>query len=248
MRARARAHGGFRLHRRELMVLHAVLLCAALLLGWRLTTEWRQANARYQPLAAPARTSSAAMTRGMPQPEIPPTQAIIANNIFTADRNSDAPQDDRSKPAPPVPVVFGTMNLGGHYEALMAESANRPGFRRVKRGEKVGEYMVAEIADEKVVIDYQGQKTTLDVYQSANSVPRAQAAAAPAPAAHPAAPVVESMAAPAPQANGGPSAPAAATAAPEASDGTRITIEGNRRRLERPGPFGVQVWYEDLPK
>jgi hypothetical protein len=231
------------LHRRELIVLHTVLVVAVLLLAWRLETEWKRANLRYQAIAAAKAGSAVGPAPAVPGVSVPPVNDILAKNIFSSDRNNEL-QAAKSQKAPPVPVVFGTMNLGGHYEALMAESATKTAFRRMKAGEKLGDYLVAEIADEKVVVDYEGQKTTLNVYESANSVPRTQAAVqSPTPAA---APVVETVAAPPPPVAS--QAQPAAAAQSGADPGIRVTIEGNRRRMERQSPFGPQVWYEDIPK
>jgi len=36
------------------------------------------------------------------------------------------------------------------------------------------------------------------------------------------------------------------SAAAKPAAGTRTTIEGNRRRVERQTPLGTQVWYEDI--
>jgi hypothetical protein len=126
----------------------------------------------------------------------------------------------------------------------------RPSFRRIKTGEQLAGYTVIEIGDEKVVVDYQGTKTTIDVYQSANSVPRgdtrspttAQSGSGSLPS--PPQPQASSIAA-------SSSTPAAAKTPVTPSSpepGVRMTIEGNRRRMERSSPFGPQVWYEDIQK
>ena len=147
------------------------------------------------------------------------------------------------------------MKLGERYEALMSEPGTAAGraSRRVKQGEEFGSYTVVEIRDEKVVLEYRGQKTTLDVYQSAQSA--RSALPAPVRTAPPAAPVVESSGAPPPpQAQAPPprsasSAPsAAAVPQPSTEPGVRVFIEGNRKRFERDGPFGTQTWYEPLPQ
>ncbi|HWP86092.1 MAG TPA: hypothetical protein VNN17_12935, partial [Terriglobia bacterium] len=111
---------------------------------------------------------------------------------------------------------------------------------------------LVEIRGDAVVVDYQGLRTTVNVYQSAKSVIRAAATAAPAasrPAAAPA-PVVDTAASrPAyppsvPTAAAAPAAPGASQASPY--PGVRMIIEGNRRRFERDTMFGPQVWYEDI--
>lgn len=236
------------MRRGQLVILYFGLSAICVLLGWRLVSDWKIANRRYSsPTPVPTQT---ALLLPPPSPDkAPPAIAdITAKNLFSPDRNNDTAQDD-SKPAPPVPVVFGTMNLGGKYEALMAERGQTRAFRRLKNGEQMAGYTILEINDEKVVVDYQGRKTTIDVYQSANSVPRNDARTATV-----ASPVVESAGAPPPPP---PSAAPAASARPATSGSAsqippgrdvRVTVEGNRRRMERNTPFGPQVWYEDIEK
>ncbi len=238
------------MHRRQLLILHGVLAIAAALLVWRLVGEWKRANLRYRPPVQTGTAAVASPVAGPPSRPTVPTDEIVAKNLFSPDRTNELVEPVKAAPPPPVPIVFGTMNLGNRYEALMGEAGRTAtrSFRRVKQGEQIGTYTVVEIRDEKVVIEYQGQKTTLDVYQSANSVPRPEVSPGPA-----ASPVVESTgiapspaAAPPPAAPGQPPSASGAVQAPAAD--VRVTIEGNRRKFERQTPFGTQVWYENLPK
>lgn len=238
------------MQQRQIVLLYFALSIIAVLLGWRLVSDWKRANLRYTS-PRPAKTPSVAnLPTSSPQRPVAAAGDIVAKNLFTSDRNNEVVEDDKSQPAPPAPIVFGTINLGGSYEALMGERgpSARPGFRRVKSGEQIGDYRVVEIRDEKVVVEFRGRKTTLDVYESANSVPREDTRTNVATG-----PVVESVPAPPPQ----PAAPAAGTASaaspvasaqPGAAPGVTSTIEGNRRRLVRQGPFGPEVWYEEIPK
>ena len=248
------------MHRRQRLILQAGLALIAGLLAWRLGTEWTQANLRYRALSLTAGRSPGPVA-ATPLREPPPTDEIAAKNLFSPDRTNEVTEVAAVKiiptePPPAVPTVFGTMKLGENYEALIAEAGSSTGraFRRVKQGEQIGSYTVVEILDEKVVIEYQGQRTTVDVYQSARSV--ARPATRTAKPAGPAAPVVVETAgggssAPARGATGSrPSATAESTAAAPPPTGTppgvRVTIEGNRKRIERDTPFGVQTYYEPL--
>ena len=237
------------MHRRQLLILQVGLALAAGLLAWRLETEWKRANLRYAVLSRAAAERGAAALPPGARREPPATEEIVAKNLFFPDRSSETAPPGKTEPPPPVPTVFGTMKLGESYEALMSEAGATAGRtpRRVKQGEQFGAYTVVEIRDERVVIEYQGQETTLDIYQSArNALP------APVRTAPPAAPVVESSGgAPPPQAQaplsppGRASAPAAVQQ-PSTEPGVRVFIEGNRKRFERDSLFGVQVWYEPL--
>lgn len=246
------------MHRRQLLIFHIGLALAAGLLAWRFVTEWNRANLRY---GAPSR--AAAGRESVPLPaasrrEPAPTEEIVAKNLFFADRTNAMSLPGKTEPPPPAPTVFGTMKFGASYEALMAEGGTPGGRapRRVKAGEQFGGYTVAEIRDEKVVIEYQGKKTTLDVYQSAQS---ARSALPPPVRTAPAAPVVETsggsppapaQAAPAqvppPTSPSGRAPAPAAVQQPSTDPSVRVFIEGNRKRFERDSPFGTSVWYEPL--
>ena len=243
------------MHRRQFFILYTVLSVTAALLIWRLVTEWKTANLRYHALPR-ARATVASVPPGSAPKSTPPVGDIVAKHLFSPDRNNTIAKDEKHEPPPPVPVVFGTMNLGGKYEALMAEGGQptKTGFHRVKNGERVGGYTVVEIGDEKVVVDFQGQKTTLDVYQSASSVPPTQTRTGQSP------PTVSGdglilpgQSTPSPTASNTPAAPPTASAPPVPGANpndpyVKVTIEGNRRRMERQTMFGTQVWYEDIPK
>lgn len=242
------------MYRRQLIGLYAVLIITMFLLAWRFVSEWKSANLRYGALArSRSKPASIYLSPAPPPQPSPAVGDIVTKNLFSADRNNDIVQDQKAAaPPPPVPIVFGTMNLGGSYEALMAEGGSqrgRPAFRRVKKGESISEYRVVEIEDEKVVVEFRGEKTTIDVYQSARTVPQIEARSAPVAAP----PVVESGGAPVPQSaptvqTSASAAGAASTAQSQTDPGIRVTIEGNRRRMERQTPFGPQVWYENIPK
>ncbi|MBI2816750.1 MAG: hypothetical protein HYX72_07405 [Acidobacteria bacterium] len=237
------------MHRRQLVILYLSLCIVAISLAWKLASDWRRAGLRYARVRASAAVPASA---ARPAPPVTPAamtvaeNEIIAKNLFSPDRtNQIEAQDDKLEAPPPAPIVYGTMNLGGNYEALMAEGgqAGRSAFRRVKNGEQLGRYTVVDIRDEKVVVEFRGQKTIIDVYESANSVPRETARTTVA-----ATPVVEGAAAPqqAPAAPEPSAAPAPSAGAQQGTDSS--TVEGNRRRVERQTPFGTQVWYEDIQK
>ncbi len=234
------------MRRRQLIVLHLGLALVAGGLAWRLAADWNRANLRYRVLSKASEPGAAGNPFSVAGYEPLATQEIVEMNLFSPDRNNEGLQVEAG-PRPPVPIVFGTMKLGESYEALMAErgSGGELGFQRVKTGQQMGSYKVLEIEDAQVVVEFQGQKTTIDVYQSARSV-----APAPARPAAAAAPVVESASAPAAAPSGPARSSPTATAAPQppgATGDVRVTIEGNRRKFERNTPFGVQTWYEPMP-
>jgi hypothetical protein len=239
---------------RQRWLVNAALAAGALLLAGRLVSEWDRGNARYDLLE---RQSAAGAGVGVViAPEQPPAPVveIVAKNLFTPDRSSALQQVAVISPSAPPPVVIGTMQLAGEYEALMAEggASSTPRFRRVKVGQQVGPHTVVEIRDEAVVVEYQGIQTVVNVYQSAKSVLRAASSAAPAAPRASAAPVVDTVAAPGGATSGTATSPGTAPGGAANTSGERrigdvtVTIEGNRRRYERWSMFGPQVWYEDI--
>jgi len=242
------------MNRRQRVILNVALALAAGLMAWRLGADWQRANLRYEALSRSAERSPA-MLPPVPRRQPVAVNEIVAKNLFFADRNNELPQPEpvRRGPPPPVPTVLGTMKLGDAFEALMSEGdAATSGVRRVKQGEQVGSYRVVEILAEKVAVEYEGQRTMLDVYQSARSVRQQQrgrtASANPRTPAAPAAPTTGGQTPPAParpQANQPDAARGQGMEDPE-RPGYRIFIEGNRKRVERNGPFGPEAWYEPL--
>ena len=240
------------MQRRQTWLLNAVLAGFTILMGVRIAADWQKANERYGELAR--KTAVASTVPLVPATEVVSStgRELIAKNLFTPDRNNDRPQETKAKAAVQLPIIIGTMRLGTAYEALMTEAGPGPQrFRRVKQGEQVGPYVVAEIRDEAVVVEYEGQKTVVNVYQSAKSVIRAAGNTGTTTGSAPASPVVESVAS-SPAAESG-TKPSGTSAQPNEGGttavgmpGVRVRIEGNRKRFERDTMFGPQVWYEDI--
>jgi hypothetical protein len=236
------------MQRRQLWLLNIVLAVFALLMGDRLLSGWREDRARYAALEKRSAAAVAVVIQPAAASLVFAGGEIVARNPFTSDRNNDRPQVAQAVQSAPLPTVIGTMRLGEEYEALMSESAQPGGekFHRVKLGGSIGPYAVTEIRDEAVVVELGGQKTTLNVYQSARAVRQAAPPAA-AAAPPPQAPTVVSTGVP-------PTTPAqsSATATQRGGDltppfpGVIVTIEGNRKKFERPTAFGPQIWYEDI--
>lgn len=255
--------------RRPITYLNIGLLLVAVWMAGQVRTTWRRNHARYAALAAtrPAAppAGKAAGPGAAPQPAAADYSEVVSRNLFTPERNNEQPVAGlERRPPPPVPYVVGTVRLGSGMVALMADQkqAAQGSFRRVKLGEEIGGYRLAAIAEHQVVIEYEGQKTTIDVYESAQSVrgiagggmqmPEVTAPSSPpAPAVTTAVPGTAAAPFPASSATpmggsaaGAPPAPAGAVVDPFI---TR-TVEGSRVKVVRQTPFGPQVWYEELPK
>ena len=254
--------------RKPMTYLNLALLALAVWLASAIHDTWRRNHARYEQFGTSAATAQPAVSKaGMPglvSATGPVSYSeLLAQNLFSPDRNNEQSLPNASKTPLSLPLVIGTVNLGSGPVALMAEpqQAKQGTFRRLKVGDEISGYRVAEIAEHQVVIEFEGQKTTIDVYESAENVRQAAGRAAVRPArpagpaakqvltAVPASPAAASSGPAGSSASGATAAPAAApaTSSPTGNRYLTFTIEGNRKKYSRVTPFGVQSWYEELP-
>lgn len=249
--------------RRQMAVINVVLLVAALGLAAKLRGDWRRANQRYAPLAATAQPAvplaapPAGKVTGAADLEV-----IAQRNLFSPDRNNDLPKEIvQRRPAPPEPLVIGTLNVGRGKIALMSESAATAGTmsRQVREGETFGGYQVVSIGDSVVVLEYEGQRKKVEVYTAAQQVPAPPSVAA---AGRPAEPQVVSTASSAPPPATSQPAPVTSTGSTGVGPGPLVpgtnfrlgtkdnlpagTVIDNYRKVVRPTPFGNQVWWEPI--
>lgn len=113
---------------------------------------------------------------------------IPTRNPFSFDRNDIAilaPPPEPPKAVGPKPVLFGTMNLGQNWIAMLASGQpNNRNSRPVRVGEIIDGWTVVEIKDKAVVVEANSSRQTVDI-DAAVLVPRdsgrTPAAAAPPP-------------------------------------------------------------------
>ena len=244
--------------RKSIVLLDLILLLVMVGIAAGIRATWQRNQARY---AAPGAASPAVTAGGLgagtqAPPALLDSSELVNRNLFSADRNNDQPVIKvEKKPRPPVPYVIGTLNLGSGMVALMVDrqQGSQGRFRRVQVGGQVGGYQVVEIADHKVVIEFDGERTTIDVYESAASLPGAASAAYVPPAASPLPQVQTAVSL------GGTTATSTEAATPAAEPagvaGTppaavfgmaSVRIEGNYRIYTRATPFGPQTWKEEI--
>ena len=243
--------------RKPIVLLDLILLLVVVGIAAGMRATWQRNQARY---AAPAAASPAVTATGLgagtqAPPALLDSSELVNRNLFSADRNNDQPVIKvEKKPRPPVPYVIGTLNLGSGMVALMVDrqQGSQGRFRRVQVGGQVGGYQVVEIADHKVVIEFDGERTTIDVYESAASLPGAASAAYVPPAASPVPQVQTAVSlggttATSTEAATPAAEPAGVAGAPPAAPGMlTVRIEGNYRIYTRATPFGVQTWKEEI--
>jgi len=243
--------------RRPIILLDFILLLAIVGLTAGIRAAWQRNHARY---AVPAASSRAVTMAGLGAGTQPPLALLdygelVNRNLFSPDRNNVQPVVKKEKrQGPPLPVVIGTMNLGSGMVALMADpkQAASGSFKRVKTGDEVGGYQVLQIAAHKVVVEFDGEQTSLDVYESAASVSGAGGAGYSAPA--PGSQVQTAVSAAGATAAGAAGAPGegggviqsggSLIAAPTMPEG--VTIEGNNRVTRKMTAFGMMTFREPI--
>jgi len=246
--------------RREQIVLVLSLAVANLLLGWylvrlgrtyRSSTRWIYAATESEHAAAPA--AEAAKT-GAPQS----FADIVDGNLFSPQRTSQLLQAAQEVKPPELPLLYGTMNVGDGWFALMAPGGeSSPLSKRVLPGEEIGGYKLVSIGTSQVVLDWQQRTFTVDVSESARRVPRIVEKTAPAQVSTPGGsrPLLSnSPTRPAAVNTVGGSPPGAGHQAsgympPGAdADAPEGTVVDGRRKVVVQSPFGPQVrWVPVAP-
>jgi hypothetical protein len=150
--------------RRKLLLLEIVLLASVVLAGGRVREKWLEARKR----------EAAVLGRPLkplpPPPYSPsePPERLTAGNylgvaehmLFTADRNPTVVVEVAPpKPMPALPVVYGVIDLG---EGPLAIMSVKPGasHEEVRRGEKIGEFVLMALNAEEITLDWDGQAIT----------------------------------------------------------------------------------------
>lgn len=250
--------------RRRLWVVNAVLAAAIATGLWRFRAEYRRAQERYRAFQTPASQAPPPAAAAAPPRPVQPADYFDAAQkfLFSPDRNPNVVvEPPKVKPRPPLPVLFGVMNLGGGPIALMAASSNAK-HQSVRIGEAVGEFKLLAAGGDAITLEWEGEKiearvSDLLVKQAAQPAPAVTgggtitgpAALAPPGAASGgnAATVMNPtgragefvIGAPIEGRPGTYYSPAGDTAPPGA-------VHQGRRKVVRQTPFGQQAWWEDV--
>jgi len=241
--------------RREQILIIAGLIGLNILLSWFLGRFWKDYRSRSQWLevAAPAQPRATMATgpsrAGEPQSFV----EIVDRNVFSPLRGSPPSQPQDEAKAPKLPFLFGTMNLGNGWFALMAPGDQAsPASKRVLPGEEIGGYKLVSIGASNVVIEWQEKKITLDISESARRVPgkiektaSGGARVAPVSTSGSFAPTTGRTTAPVSVAGAPPPVDQFAPpgAPPDAPPGT---VVGGKRKVLVPTPFGSFAQWEDV--
>jgi hypothetical protein len=251
--------------RRRLLLLNAALLAAALAGLWRFRVEYRRAQDRYrllQPAAAPA-TPPPAPAHAAPAVQ-PATYLDAAQKyLFSPDRNPTvAVEPPKAKPRPPLPVLFGVMNIGTGPIALMSPAPNTR-HKAIRLGESIGEFKLVAAGGDQITLEWEGEKIQAQVSDllvkqetqpaATSGVPgggtiTGPAALAPA-AASPSgtATVLNPSGRPGEFLIGNPiEGRPGVYYSPPGDTAPAGTIHQGRRKVVRQTPFGAQAWWEDV--
>ncbi|MDX2268513.1 MAG: hypothetical protein NW208_10440 [Bryobacter sp.] len=177
--------------------LNGLLVLALLAGGWELRRRWLAAEAKKQMLLAQAPALNSNSKPAAP-PSVPtglaPAQyfEVAERFLFAKDRNPMVVVEEKAPPPPPPPMpplpnVFGVMDLGLGPTVFM--SVGTDGQKGYKVGETVGEFTLTAASSKEVTFTWKDKTVTtpLDelVARSKNSAPAQSAQAAPPPPANP---------------------------------------------------------------
>ena len=239
--------------KRELILIVSGLMALNLLLGWLLIGRWKEYRNSIQWLSqgvAPQRAPApAAGSRQAGQPSS--FVEIVDRNVFSPLRGSVPAQAQEEAKAPRLPVLFGTMNLGKGWFALISPGDQSPPLsKRVLPGEEIGGYKLVSIGTSNVVVQWQDKRTTLEITAPAPvpRVPRVmertanvRTGAGATPSSGPGASAVV-----VPETRLGASATSRAGQPAAPPDVPVGTVVGGKRKVVVSSPFGPLVQWEDV--
>lgn len=146
--------------KRNLVLLNVALMAAAGLLAWTLVGQWRQFEAEHGlDRPSPGSQEAAAASRGPAPPTFASSfAAIVDHHLFNPDRHNNLPEEpSEAPPAAPerLPVLMGTMGVGGEDYALMVSTdPNNPDklYRRLRAGQTLDGYTLVRVEANEVVM------------------------------------------------------------------------------------------------
>ncbi len=255
--------------RREQILLLIGLGVVNGLLAWRAGQLWSAYRHRVQQVYGvtnPAAIAPGQLTLVRSYPSGPQSfAAIVDHDLFQPDRNVKRVGEAKR---PALPVLYGSMNLGDGWFALMAPGDQPSSLpKKVLPGDDIGGYKLVSIGNSRVVVEWSGQQFPVDEGETSRhgSPTSEQASGAPLPASGSPRPVaaaanraqVTVIGETAPASPTGPASgegenkfsPAGYNAPPGApADAPEGTVIGGKRKVVTRSPFGTSVFWVDVPK
>jgi len=146
------------------MLLNLALLLAVAASTWRLRQDWLAARVREQALShrevAPQPLPPVIFSKPA-EPVLAAAYADIAQKmLFSKDRNPVVVVEVKAappKPMPPLPLLYGVMDLPDGATAVMSEKTGAR-HRGVRPGEKVGEFTLLAVSRDDITLEWDGKQ------------------------------------------------------------------------------------------
>lgn len=240
--------------KRKLIALDLALIAAIGAASWRLRQDWITLRAREDKLhqrSARGGQPPVLNVAPAPQPVAAVGYAEIAQKmLFSRDRNPDVvielPKEPAPKPMPPLPLLYGVMNLLDSTTVVMSENA-AAAHQGVRLGEQIGAFTLVAVDREEITFEWEGQPVTRRIDEMLLREP------APAPPVNVSGPRAQQPAPSQPQAP-----PPKADAAPGVDIGNGLracqagdpspggTVSGGYRKSVVATPFGAACRWEPI--
>ena len=239
--------------KRKLLALDLALIAAIGAGSWRLRLDWIALRARDVKLRQSSVRPSPPPVLSVAQPPQPVAAVryaeIAQKMLFSKDRNPDVAvepaKEPPPKPMPPLPLLYGVLNLMDSTTVVMSEKANAQ-HRGVRLGEQIGEFTLLAVNRDEITLEWDGQPVTKRIDEmlvrepapaasANNTTPRASAA----PSASPA-PAPKADAAPGVDVGNGIKACQAGDSSPAG------TVSGGYRKLVSATTFGSACRWEPI--
>jgi len=238
--------------KRKLIALDLALIAAVGAACWQWRMDWVALGARdaklHQLSVRPGRLPELSVAPP-PQPVAAVRYAEIAQKmLFSKDRNPNVvvepPKEPPPKQMPPLPLLYGVLNLMDSTTAVMSEKVNTP-HQGVRLGEQIGEFTLVSVNRDEITLEWDGQPLTKRIDEMLVHEP------APAATANNTTPRTPTPSAP-------PAPPPKADAAPGADVGNGIracqpgdsspagTVSGGYRKSVATTPFGASCRWEPI--
>jgi hypothetical protein len=232
---------------KKLLFLDLALLALAALAASELRDKWLEARKRERvvlgksiaPLPPPPYAPLARI-----EPLVAADYGDVAQKmLFSADRNPTVVVEVAPpKPMPPLPLVYGVMDLGDGPAAIMAVKANQP-TSEVRPGQEIGGFTLIEIGRDELVLEWDGKRVTKRIVDLlAKAAPPSAAGPADAPAAR------RSEVAPSPARTSGPGKDIGGgyKACVTGDDAPSGTIRDGMKKIMAPTPMGMHCHWEPV--
>ena len=246
--------------KRNLVLVNLTLLGIAILLGYALLGKWRQFEAEHRlDLPNPGSRAAAGHSQGQASPaSASGFTAIVDHHLFNPDRSNHLPRELTAEPEEvlrPLPVLMGTMGIGGEEVALMVPGGSGSSgslYRRLKVGEALDGYTLLRIEMDRVVMKTGAREVKIGMNDRSRRPRKTARTAGPAQTARPRTTGVGSGSSSKDRRKG------AARRQPARSKRKQLpkiwevplgTVRDGKRLIEQQTPFGpVRVWHEQESK